>query len=454
MKAPPQSTLLHLGLLALAAVLSSCASGPGSRLPIEIPQPPESSATNSAYPNGPPAFDANELWIIARAPDRGGAPNGSAPEPGALVARVGGRQLALPLKHTDVAASVNGCAASVRVSQQFENPYGQRTEAVYTFPLPHNAAVDEFIMTIGDRRIRGIVRERADAELIYQEARRQGYTASLLTEERPNLFTQSIANISPGREIDVDIQYFQTLAYVDGWCEFVFPLAPKSRHADARDLALRVDVDAGAPIENYECRSHDVTAEKPSPERLTVQLKSGNVPDQDFVLRYRVAGDAIKSALLTQKDDTGGYFNLMLYPPRKAGDITRPALTGIQIDWGGLRVSEVYPREIPDLLMGRPIVLAGRFTGHADAPIRVTGNLAGKTVQLEIPVRDAPAISGRLTLPALWARLKLAGLEAQLGPVPDPKIIDEIQHVARDYGLLSPGTAFITVDSTQPKENQ
>ena len=72
-------------------------------------------------------------------------------------------------------------------------------------------------MTIGERRIRGIIRDRVEAEKLYVEARNQGYTASLLTEERPNIFSQSVANIEPGREIDVNIKYFQTLACDDGW---------------------------------------------------------------------------------------------------------------------------------------------------------------------------------------------------------------------------------------------
>src|SRR5262249_33191084 len=154
------------------------------------------------------------------------------------------------------------------------------------FPLPHNAAVNEFIMTIGDRRIRGIIRERKEAEQIYQSAKSQGYVATLLTEERPNIFTQSVANIEPGKEIDVNIKYFHTLEYVDGWYEFVFPMVvgprfnppgttngigPVARgnqgtshqstevsylkpgERSGHDISLRVDVDAGVAIEQFEC---------------------------------------------------------------------------------------------------------------------------------------------------------------------------------------------------------
>src|SRR4029077_6571909 len=188
-------------------------------------------------------------------------------------------------------AHIQGCIGTVEVSQQFHNPYPSKIEAVYVFPLPHDAAVNEFIMTIGDRRIRGIIRERKEAEQLYQEARRQGYVASLLTEERPNIFTQSVANIEPGKEILVNLRYFHTLAYVDGWYELVFPMVVgprfnppgtitgigavargdsgasqqateiqylKTGEVSSHDIALTVDLDAGVPIEEFECKTHEI----------------------------------------------------------------------------------------------------------------------------------------------------------------------------------------------------
>src|SRR5712672_3175170 len=130
-------------------------------------------------------------------------------------------------------------------------------EAVYLFPLPHNAAVNDFIMTIGERRIRGIIRERKEAEEIYQEAKRQGYVASLLTEERPNVFTQSVANIEPGREIDVTIKYFHTLEYADGWYEFVFPMVVGPRFNPAGTTDGVGAVPRGAPVSDPARRTED-----------------------------------------------------------------------------------------------------------------------------------------------------------------------------------------------------
>jgi len=105
----------------------------------------------------------------------------------------------MPLKPTDVRASISGYIGAVEVTQQFLNPYSSKIEAVYVFPLPHNAAVNEFVMTIGERRIRGIIRERTEAEKIYLDAKQQGYVASLLTEEVPTSSPSPVANLEPGR---------------------------------------------------------------------------------------------------------------------------------------------------------------------------------------------------------------------------------------------------------------
>jgi Ca-activated chloride channel homolog len=271
------------------------------------------------------------------------------PRQGSLVVEREGDYVPLPLKHTDVQAAIHGYIAGVTVVQQYQNPFEHKIEAKYVFPLPDNAAVDEFVMVIGERRIRGIIRERAEAEKIYNEAKVQGYVASLLTEERPNIFTQSVANIEPGKQIDVRIHYFHTLAFDDGWHQFVFPMvvgprfnpaesksgvgavARKAREASGQktevpylaptersghDISLAVELHGAVPIEQIACRSHEVSTRHNSPMHASILLSEADViPNKDFVLRYRVSGDAVKAGLLTAKTERGGFFTLMLYPP-------------------------------------------------------------------------------------------------------------------------------------------
>ncbi|MCL4178838.1 MAG: VWA domain-containing protein [Verrucomicrobia bacterium] len=321
---------------------------------------PSTSSGVEAIPGSFPS-PAEELWIIARDSNAEGEPTEDAAGSGALIAETNeGTEVPLPLKHTDVRAEVLGYIATVRVTQQFHNPFDAKIEARYVFPLPHNAAVNEFVMTIGERRIRGIIRERQEAEQIYEQAKHQGYVASLLTQERPNVFSQSVANIEPGKEIDIELNYFHTLAWVDGWYEFVFPtvvgprfnppgstagigavprgaqggseqatqveyLKPGER--SGHDIAIQLGVHAGVVIEETECASHVVTSEAPSPDRLRVALAPNDrIPNKDFVFRFRVAGSQLKTGLLTCHDERGGFFTLMLYPPKDRAPLARKPL--------------------------------------------------------------------------------------------------------------------------------
>src|SRR5207249_3090985 len=149
--------------------------------------PASANPTAARFIEGMPS---EELWIIGRSRDGQAAPSDQiVPGTGVLAAFSdnGTKLIPIPLKHTDVKASIAGYIATVDVTQQYHNPYSEKIEAVYVFPLPENAAVNEFLMTIGDRRIRGIIREREEARQIYENARAQGYVASLLTQERPNI---------------------------------------------------------------------------------------------------------------------------------------------------------------------------------------------------------------------------------------------------------------------------
>ncbi|MHC4672155.1 MAG: VIT domain-containing protein [Planctomycetota bacterium] len=135
-----------------------------------------------------------------------------------------------PLKHTDVEVAVSGHFCRVTLIQQYHNPYPDKIEAVYTFPLSHRAAVDRMTMTVGDRVVVGEVHERAKARAIYEAARDQGRVASLLEQERPNIFTQSVANIEPGARIDIEISYVELLRKKDGEYSFDFPMVVGPRY--------------------------------------------------------------------------------------------------------------------------------------------------------------------------------------------------------------------------------
>ncbi|HUV39741.1 MAG TPA: VIT domain-containing protein, partial [Planctomycetota bacterium] len=290
-----------------------------------------------------------EVWVIERGPvDEG--PAEDRPRTGSMIGLLPDeKEVPLPLQHTDVKARVTGYIVTVDVTQQFHNPFDGKIEAVYLFPLPQTAAVSDFIMVIGERRIRGIVREREEARKIYAEAKRQGYAATLLTQERANVFTQRVANIEPKKRIDVRITYFQTLAYDEGWYEFTFPMVVGPRFnppgstegvgavgygspaaspqkntvrylrpgtRSGHDVSLEVDLDVGVPVEQVNCPTHVVTRKALGEGHTSVALSPLDaIPNKDFVLRYKVAGGQVRSTLMTQRDPRGGYFTMMLFPP-------------------------------------------------------------------------------------------------------------------------------------------
>lgn len=268
-----------------------------------------------------------------------------------------GELIPMPLKHTKVDASIKGYLATVDVTQQFHNPFNSKIEAVYVFPLPQNSAVNEFVMTIGDRKIRGIIREKEEAKQIYEAAKRGGYKASLLTQNRPNVFTQKVANIEPGKQIDINLKYYNTLAWRDGWYEFAFPMVvgprfnpagstagvgavPRGAHGKSgqsteaqylrpkeragHDIALNVKLDAGVEIEELVSRTHAIGKVRKSASQFQIALKDlDRIPNKDFVMRFRVAGSRVKSNLFTHRDERGGYFSLMLYPPDSMKSLQR-----------------------------------------------------------------------------------------------------------------------------------
>src|SRR5437660_2156978 len=135
-----------------------------------------------------------------------------------------------PLKHTDVKAEISGFLSRVTVTQEFTNPFKEKIEAVYTFPLPDNSAVDDMTMIVGDRTVKGRILRREQAAAAYEAAKTNGQVASLLNQERANIFTQSVANIMPGEQVRITISYVETLKSEDGSYEFVFPMVVGPRY--------------------------------------------------------------------------------------------------------------------------------------------------------------------------------------------------------------------------------
>ena len=576
----------------------------------------------------------------------------------------GGKLGYCPLQETEVRASISGFISRTRVKQLYRNPLDQKIEAVYVFPLPQDSAVDEMTMIVGQRRIVGVIKPKEQAKKTYERAKKAGQVASLLEQQRPNIFTQSVANIEPGAEVSIEISYVETLKFEDGVFEWVFPMVvgpryipgdPTQRRASGtgiasdtdrvpdasqisppiapegmragHDVSVTVEIDGGMPIHDVQSKLHSVSIDQATPERATVTLdEKERIPNQDFILRYRTATDQIGDAFFVHEDTRGRFFTLILQPPMRvpqnmarpkemifvidrsgsqsgfpilkaketmrlciqgmnpadtfnllsfsnetellfarpvpntaayrrraleyldgmeanggtellkavtaalipppdprririvcfmtdgyvgndfeiidtvkkysgqarlfsfgignsvnrylldgmahAGNgeveyvtlhtqgssaalrfherIQSPVLTDVRIDWQRLPVSEVYPKQIPDLFSTKPVLLHGRLNDNRIGTITLHGNTANGRFQRRVAVTAPDALVSRDSIASLWARAKVKDLMMQdlpglqSGNIAD-RIKEQITQVGVEYRLMTQFTSFVAV---------
>ena len=222
-----------------------------------------------------------QLAVLA-APPPGETP-GTTPGSLGIIGKDGNIQGVCPLKHTDVRAGISGFLARVTVTQIFANIASQNIEAIYTFPLPQDAAVDDMTIQIGGRTMRGLIKRREEARAIYEHAKNTGHVAALLDQERPNIFTQSVANILPGEQVTVTISYVETLRYEEGAYEFVFPMVVGPRYIPGQ--ATGHQGGGWAPDTNRVPDASHITpwvAAKGTPPVTTFRSNSRSMPASPF----------------------------------------------------------------------------------------------------------------------------------------------------------------------------
>ena len=249
----------------------------------------------------------------------------------------------LPLKSTSARVHIAGVIADVLVTQVYKNEGRDTLEAVYVFPASTRSAVYGMKMTIGKRVIEAKIKKRDEARREYEQARDQGKTASLLEQQRPNVFQMNVANILPGDEIKVELKYTELLVPTDRVYEFVYPTvvgprysnqpeatAPASEHwvknpylrqgeKPANRFDLTLTLAAGLPLKDISCPSHKVSSKflKTTLAEITLdpsEIQGGN---RDFILRYRLDGQKVQSGLLLYEGEKENFFLLQVEPPRR-----------------------------------------------------------------------------------------------------------------------------------------
>ena len=249
----------------------------------------------------------------------------------------------LPLKSTSAEVNIVGVIADVTINQVYTNEGKNALEAVYTFPASSNAAVYAMEMTIGERKIVAVVKEKNQARQEYEQAKSEGKRTSLLEQQRPNVFQMNVANILPGDEIKVSLKYTEMLIPEGGTYSFIYPTVVGPRYsnqsassASVNDLFVQspyqkkgeeplynfdihVNISAGMPIQNIVSPTHKISVTYPETSMASVQLdksetKGGN---RDFVVNYQLSGDKIASGLMLYEHGDENFFLMMVQPPKR-----------------------------------------------------------------------------------------------------------------------------------------
>jgi len=261
---------------------------------------------------------------------------------------------------SDLKADISGMIASVTLTQKFKNTSNEWVEATYVLPLPETAAVDAMQFQVGDRIIRGKIKERREAKKIYKKAKAAGKKAALVVQQRPNLFTQKVANIAPGESLEVRLHFLQKVDYQQG--DFVWRLpttltprfipgrvntelvsegngwampthevpdadhitppmvsAAKSRKELKNPISISVKLDAGLPLASVDSAYHKIVLRKEG-EHHQIALAAGTTAmDRDFELRWTPSkNNEPAGAIFTEEKDGEHYALVMLVPPQYA----------------------------------------------------------------------------------------------------------------------------------------
>ena len=376
-----------------------------------------------------------------------------------------GAYVAAPALQTDVHMQVSGMTARVKVLQKFHNPSKQWVEGVYVFPLPENAAVDHMRMRIGERIIEGQVQEKLAARATYEAAKQSGKQASLVEQERPNLFSTSVANLGPEQDISIEIEYQQTLRYDQGAYRLRFPMAVTPRYIPGTQVVegatgtglsentnqvpdaaritppvqlptatihnpvkLEIDMDAGFPLAQLNSSYHPVTVQALRGHRYHIELKAGAVAsNKDFELMWVPnPGSEPRAAVFTEPGNGQHYALMMLMPPQVAalGKNRLARETVFIIDTSGSMQGESLKQAKQALLLAlerlqpsdRFNVIQFNSVTHELFQAPVPGD-AEHVERAKDYVRALRADGGTEMLPALTAALKSSAADERVRQV-------------------------------------
>jgi len=342
----------------------------------------------------------------------------------------------LPSLKTDLNVDIEGDLAAVTVVQTFINPTQEPLHATYLFPMNKDAAVHGMQMEISDEIVEAKIKKIEKAKKIFKKAKKEGKTASLLTQHRPNMFTQKIANLIPGMPIKVTLKYAQTINKVDNEYQLVVPLIVGPRYqplgsgkaplvvdqniavgvkkvrsdsaygqweieslpkypsvfgpnaqfqVDRERVSVKVNIKAGIPITNVYSHTHELDISGTEKDKVATLSDGRTIDNRDFVLNYRLTGKSTQASILTHRKEKDGYFSLLIEPPTvpQNQDITAREMifvldTSGSMNGNPMNASKVFMRHALKTLRPddyfRIINFGSRSHEFTNSPIRATQN--------------------------------------------------------------------------------
>lgn len=346
----------------------------------------------------------------------------------------------LPLKDTSVEINVSGVIADVRVVQQYTNEGTRPINATYVFPASTRAAVYGMRMRIGDEVIVAKIKEREKAKEEFEAAKKEGKSASLLEQSRPNVFTMNLANLMPNEMVEIELRYTELLVPTDGIYEVIYPTVVGPRYASPNETAgnetafvetpylregqkptstfhISTRISGGVPIRDLGSSSHQIASEwlGQTVARISLNEADPYQGNRDFILHYRLAGDQIASGLILYQGLDENFFLYMAQPPKRVmPDEIPPREFVFVVDVSGSMDGfplEVSKKLLQDLIGGlrqsdlfNVILFAGDSTALSETPLPANQENISRAIQL---IEQQRGSGGTEMLPAIQQAMKL-----------------------------------------------
>lgn len=248
-----------------------------------------------------------------------------------------------PLKSTDVTTTIEGIIADTYVVQTYANEGTKPINASYVFPASTKVTIHGMQMQIGNQTVTAVIKEKEEAKQEFETAKSEGKSASMLSEERANVFTMDVANIMPGDNVRIELHYTELIVPSEGTYQFVYPTVVGPRYvgpvlddtgnreewtgtpylpegsSTSDAYHINVTVTSGVPIAALSSSSHDITIDwdKNTTAHVGLADASDYAGNRDFILDYKLNGEQISTGLVTSQNDSENCFMLMIQPPER-----------------------------------------------------------------------------------------------------------------------------------------